>query len=775
MSQLAQECNIYLLHLCIKLFAKKFIAPFFLDVPTKKVRKINNSQVTKAHDYLNNNHISNNINSHLSQYFYILNYMILILEQRNFITIRRWVKYSALPLAFTKILAFTREGAGLKENKLNYYYIFFSSVRWLLILVILLNLIVNYEGVVQPQEFFNFYLLNPYLIKAYIAKSRPSLLNKFSARSADLNSLLYKNLAAIPGPPAGMGPNKLNAYYVTGFTDGDGAFLINIRPKIKHKIKYSVELVFKITLHSKDKTLLENIRNYFGVGTITYRTDGYIQYWVGSIKDLEIIVQHFDSYTLITKKWEDYQLFKQVFELIKCKEHLTHKGLKKIVSIKAVFNKGLSDHLKMVFPPEDNIPAIRPQIINQVILDPHWMSGFVDAEGCFLIAITPTKNKVGGIVKLKFSIAQHSRDECLLKSFVNYFGFGNYYNRSGGAAAGDFMVSKFADIYDNIIPFFEKYPLQGEKSKDFADFKKAAQLIKSKAHLELEGFEKVKQIKSRMNKKRENLKITSLCTTNTMSKLNRRSYSTVCNLNSHQGGSFPCSNDKIKFKEWLGGIIDGNGQFNLTKKGYARFILVFSIEDKAALYEIKHKYGGSIKHISGGKSLKYKLFHKKGLLNLINDINGLIRNPARMLQLNKLCVKYNIELKEPLALTYNNGWFSGLLDSDGSINIDEKSGQLSISIIKKNKYLLEPLQILYAGRIKILRSKEAFIYSIFRKKEIQKLVDGYFKNYPLKFSSKLRRFNLIKNFYELKDHCHLNIDKFNQWIIFKNKWEKYKN
>jgi hypothetical protein len=50
---------------------------------------------------------------------------------------------------------------------------------------------------------------------------------------------------------------------------------------------------------------------------------------------------------------------------MKCKEHLTNEGLKKIVSIKAVLNNGLSNELKIAFP------VIRPQINNQIILDPH--------------------------------------------------------------------------------------------------------------------------------------------------------------------------------------------------------------------------------------------------------------------------------------------------------------------------------------------------------------------------------------------------------------------
>jgi hypothetical protein len=58
---------------------------------------------------------------------------------------------------------------------------------------------------------------------------------------------------------------------------------------------------------------------------------------------------------------------------------------------------------------------------------------------------------------------------------------------------------------------------------------------------------------------------------------------------------------------------------------------------------------------------------------------------------------------------------------------------------------------LYGGRINILRSKEAFQYSIYRKKEILKLVDNYFNKYPLK-SGKADKINLIKDFYQLEIH-----------------------
>jgi peptidyl-tRNA hydrolase len=124
----------------------------------------------------------------------------------------------------------------------------------------------------------------------------------------------------------------------------------------------------------------------------------------------------------------------------------------------------------------------------------------------------------------------------------------------------------------------------------------------------------------------------------------------------------------------LAGLIDADGHFQCTKKGYASLKIIMYVKDKSALYEIKHKYGGSVKSIARSNALKYKIQDIRGLINLINDVNGFIRNPVRMLQLNKIpsgpsrdlsespavkarvdCVKYNIKLKEPKPLTYNDG------------------------------------------------------------------------------------------------------------------------
>jgi len=70
-------------------------------------------------------------------------------------------------------------------------------------------------------------------------------------------------------------------------------------------------------------------------------------------------------------------------------------------------------------------------------------------------------------------------------------------------------ISKISDITDKIIPFLDKYTVQGIKYFDYLDFKRAVLLVKSKVHLTNEGLAQIRTIKSGMNKGRDYLKFSS--------------------------------------------------------------------------------------------------------------------------------------------------------------------------------------------------------------------------------------------------------------------------
>lgn len=252
------------------------------------------------------------------------------------------------------------------------------------------------------------------------------------------------------------------------------------------------------------------------------------------------------------------------------------------------------------------------------------------------------------------------------------------------------------------------------------------------------------------------------------SEISKQQQQNPLNKNSHSG-----KGKDDKFNEWLAGIIDGDGCFLLSKKGYASLEITTQLRDKRVLYLIKQKYGGAVKLYAGDNYLRYRLHHKAGLLSLIHGVNGLIRNPIRILQLGKICNIYGIKLKDPQQLTYNNGWLAGFFDTDGSIYLNDNSGQIFITASQKNRFLLDALVELYGGQIYPMVKQGAFKWTCFRKKEILTLVNDYFKLNPCR-SEKLTRLTMANRFYELRQlHAHSashNSDLGKAWKHFLVKW-----
>lgn len=126
------------------------------------------------------------------------------------------------------------------------------------------------------------------------------------------------------------------------------------------------------------------------------------------------------------------------------------------------------------------------------------MAGFTTGEGCFFVKITKGRNQAGVGVQLVFQVAQHTRDEEPMKSFVAYFQCGHYV-LPNNKEWGYYQCTKFSDNYDIILDFFSKHLIKGVKAKDFLDWVKVAEMIKKGEHLTKEGSDKIIKIKAGMN------------------------------------------------------------------------------------------------------------------------------------------------------------------------------------------------------------------------------------------------------------------------------------
>ena len=293
--------------------------------------------------------------------------------------------------------------------------------------------------------------------------------------------------------------SKINPWFITGFTDAEGSFIISMYKDEKSKMKWRVTPNFSIHIHIKDIKILESIKNSLGVGNVRINSCNTAIFRVDNIQELQIIVDHFNKYPLISAKLSDFLLFKQCYELIKQKQHLTHEGLKKIVGLKYNLNKGLTENIKEAFP--DIIPVARPHYIFKEIPDPFWLSGFVSGDSSFIVSIEKNNSKIGRRIRLIFGTCLHIRDKALLIGIANYFNILNDKNiyDSEKRETSLLQIRNFEVIENKIIPFFNKYPILGVKSLDFIDFKQVAELIKNKEHLSEPGFSKIIKIVEQMN------------------------------------------------------------------------------------------------------------------------------------------------------------------------------------------------------------------------------------------------------------------------------------
>lgn len=140
-------------------------------------------------------------------------------------------------------------------------------------------------------------------------------------------------------------------------------------------------------------------------------------------------------------------------------------------------------------------------------LNPWYVSGLIEGEGCFCITISRHKTKKLGVdARIIFEIEMIIDDKPLLEKLRRFFNCGHIYvlnyERYGWRPHVKYAIKSYKEIKDIIIPFFKRYKLQGKKAKDFEFFCQAAILFEKKEHLTQKGVKKLRKIQKGMNIRR---------------------------------------------------------------------------------------------------------------------------------------------------------------------------------------------------------------------------------------------------------------------------------
>ena len=134
-------------------------------------------------------------------------------------------------------------------------------------------------------------------------------------------------------------------------------------------------------------------------------------------------------------------------------------------------------------------------------LQPEWVVGFVDGEGCFHIAINRNREMKAGVQVLpEFTVVQHVSDVQLLHALKAFFGCGVVRVNHGDRMA--YRVRAREHLAQRIIPFFEQHQLKSKKHVEFQRFRRVLLMMETGEHLTAEGLEQIRSIAGEMNRGR---------------------------------------------------------------------------------------------------------------------------------------------------------------------------------------------------------------------------------------------------------------------------------
>lgn len=172
--------------------------------------------------------------------------------------------------------------------------------------------------------------------------------------------------------------------WLVGVTDGDGTF------HFSESKPQTWVLYFKIGQSSYNLRMLYHIKKMLGVGEVSVASNGDAEF---RIRDTEKIIQNiipiFDKYPLLTSKYYNYDLFKQV-AIIKTNSLLS-KSQKHI----------LISELKSKVRPDNYISPAWTVVNNNVtclnealtVMSKSWLVGFTEAEGSFYL-VSKSKDRI---------------------------------------------------------------------------------------------------------------------------------------------------------------------------------------------------------------------------------------------------------------------------------------------------------------------------------------------------------------------------------------------
>jgi hypothetical protein len=134
-----------------------------------------------------------------------------------------------------------------------------------------------------------------------------------------------------------------------------------------------------------------------------------------------------------------------------------------------------------------------------VRLDPWFVTGLAEGEGCFCVSFaTRPKMRVGLQALPSFSLSLNERDRDLLGALQAYFECGGI-RESPSDRTFKYEVRSVPVLTEHVLPHFEAYPLLGAKRRSYEGLAQVCEMMWQGHHLRPEGMAEIVTLAYKMN------------------------------------------------------------------------------------------------------------------------------------------------------------------------------------------------------------------------------------------------------------------------------------
>jgi hypothetical protein len=128
-----------------------------------------------------------------------------------------------------------------------------------------------------------------------------------------------------------------------------------------------------------------------------------------------------------------------------------------------------------------------------------YVTGFMDGEGCFCVSIHRVPTRRGWYLGPVVQAYQHRDRADILERLQAFFGCGRIRPKGPNSSVVTLSVDGVPSIVENVLPHFDRYPLQSAKHQHYLVFREIVLRMCRKEHLRPDGFLELARLAFTMN------------------------------------------------------------------------------------------------------------------------------------------------------------------------------------------------------------------------------------------------------------------------------------